>query len=176
MAFIKIVNSGYKRPDDMNKLINYIVDKPKHQTDGLFGGNMILTGSVPYVYKQMMDVKKYYGKTDGYMMRHMVVSLSTYEIQFISSNQLYIIGTQICNLFPEYQSVFCINLETNQMHIHFAINTVSFIDGRKLQLGPANQIRKLINNIISAYLPSIPLNGLGRQESVVIGGFDEISV
>lgn len=176
MATVKIIGSGYKSPVQMNRLIRYVTENPEHQTDGLFGGNMILTGSASYVYKQMMDVKKYYGKTDGYMMRHMVISLSTYEMQFISSNQLYIIGTQICNLFPEYQSVFCINLETNQMHIHFAINTVSFIDGRKLQLESVNQIRNSVNNIISAYLPSIPLNGLGRQESVVIGGFDEISV
>lgn len=91
------MSSGYKSPNEMYNLIRYITENPEHKTDGLFGGNMILTESATYVYKQMMDTKKYYGKTDGYMMRHIIVSLSAYEMQFISPNQFYIIGTQICN-------------------------------------------------------------------------------
>lgn len=161
----KIIGSGYKSPTQMNNLITYVMENPKHQTNGLFGGNMVLIGPASYVYKQMMDVKEYYRKTDGYMMRHIIVSLSKYEMQFIDPKQFYIIGMRICGLFPEYQSVFCINMETDHMHMHLALNTVSFVDGRKLQLGSVYQIRNAIRSIISEYIPlPAALNGLEHRE------------
>lgn len=49
MPIVKIKNSGYKSPDEMMRLINYVISGEKHQTDNLIGGTMILTGTRQYI-------------------------------------------------------------------------------------------------------------------------------
>ena len=161
MPHIRIVNSGYKSTREMQNLLNYIVAEPRHETKGLVGGNGILVGSAQEVYTQMMEIKRYYQKTDGYMLRHIFISLSEDEMEYIGGTELYIIGMRVCNLFPRYQSLFAIHFEKKHLHLHIAINTVSYVDGRKLQLPLEYQFHEEVEEIISHYLPQqpiIPLN------------------
>lgn len=148
MPCVKVINSGYNSPEDMMRLINYIISDEKHETNGLIGGYMILTGSPQYVYDQMMAVKNHYNKATGQFMRHIIVSPS----EIVDVNLLYIIAMQICKLFPEYQSVFAIHLEKEIPHIHIGINTVPFVEANKLRINlPALKLE--INRICSEYVP-----------------------
>ncbi len=64
-------------------------------------------------------------------MRHLVFSPSNNEKLFFSEEILYGIAIQICMLFEGYQTIFAIHRNTGRNHIHIAINTVSYIDGKK---------------------------------------------
>lgn len=174
MPFIKLTPTGYKSCNDMFKLITYILSEENRSINGLVGGNMILSGSPQYIYEQMLDVKKKYNKQYGRFMRHLIISPSDYELQFISLHQLYLLGQQICNLFPSYQTVFAIHQNTNHPHIHIAINTVSFIDGKKLQVN-LHEVRKAINRLFAFYVPHADLLPVGRQEYQIMT-FDELGL
>lgn len=154
MAFVRITDSGYCSPCQMRNLINYVLSESKHQLDGLIGGSGILATSVDDVYSQMMEIKKRYKKTDQYMLRHIIVSPADDEYVFWNRTAVYCIGRQICALFPGYQTVFSVNLETGRPHLHIAINTVSFIDGTKLQLMHATRLNTEVNKIVASYMQS----------------------
>ena len=154
MPCIKIVNSGYKSTEQMMNLINYVISDEQHITNGLTGGNMILTGTPQYIYDQMMDVKNYYNKAKGRFMQHIIVSPSDRENKYIDIYSLYMIAMRICNLFPGYQTLFAIHLEKDHKHLHFAINTVSYLDGSKIRI-LLSQLRLDIQKIFAEYVPSL---------------------
>ena len=58
MAIIKVIKGGYDTPYQMKKLIDYIVNSSRHDIRGMVGGSMLSTGTMQYVYYQMMDLKK----------------------------------------------------------------------------------------------------------------------
>lgn len=162
MPFIKITNSGYKSPEDMMKLIDYIISDERHETNGMTGGCMILTGSSQNIYDQMMDVKNYYNKANGRFMRHIIVSMSDTESKNIDVNSLYHIALRICNLFSGFQTLFAIHQETGRPHIHIAINTVSFMDGRKIQIR-LSKLKSDIQKIFVEYNISSSIDDLIPQ-------------
>ena len=151
MSVVKLINSGYKSPEQMMNLINYIVSDQKHKINGMTGGNMILTGTPQYIYDQMMYFKNCYNKAHGRFMRHIIVSLSEFESQSINDCTLYLIAAEICNLFPEHQSLFAIHHETGRPHIHIALNTVSFTDGAKIRINLA-EVKTAIGHIFAKYV------------------------
>lgn len=135
----------------MMHLINYIVSNQKHKINGMTGGNMILTGTPQYIYDQMMYFKNCYNKAHGRFMRHIIVSLSEFESQNINDCTLYLIAAEICNLFPEHQSLFAIHHETGRPHIHIALNTVSFTDGAKIRIN-LEEVKTAIGHIFAKYI------------------------
>lgn len=147
MPYIYLNPSGYKTPKDMHNLINYILNEEK---DVLTGGN-ILFNSPDAAYNKMMLVKKNYRKTDGRLMRHLIFSPSDDENRFFSEEDLYDIAIQICMLFEGYQAIFTIHRNTGRNHIHIAINTVSYIDGKKININ-LYRLKNTINKIVGCHV------------------------
>lgn len=162
MAITKAIKSGFKSPEEMNALIEYIISEDRHVINGLDGGRMIITGSSEFVYEQMMEVKQYFRKECGRYMRHIIVSFSNYELQHLGANEIYKIAMQICSFFKWYQTIFAIHQETGQIHIHIGVNTVSFLDGNKLRFA-LWELKNYVNQIVGRYVPAISLN-LGVRE------------
>lgn len=164
MAIIKLEKSGYKSCEDMKNLIDYVMSEERHLIHGKTGGTMLLVNGAVTPYEQMMRIKCQYNKVNGRYMRHLIVSLSDYEMQYIGIERLYEIAGEISgNLFAGYQVLYAIHQETGRIHVHMAINTVSFLDGRKLQIH-LQSLRMEIKKIISRYVPEYVLNGAVRSE------------
>lgn len=163
MAIIKLEKSGYKSCEDMKNLIDYVISEERHQIHGKTGGTMLLLNGTVSPYEQMMRVKCQYNKVNGRYMRHLIVSLSDYEMQYIGIERLYEIAAEVSvRLFAGYQVLYAIHQETGRIHVHMAVNTVSFLDGRKLQIH-LQSLRMEIKNIISRYVPEYVLNGAVRS-------------
>lgn len=162
MSIVKVVKSGYKSAEETANLINYIISEERHAINGLTGGRMIITGSSEFVYEQMMEVKQYFRKECGRYMRHIIVSFSNYESQYLGANEIYKIAMQICSFFKWNQTIFAIHQETGQIHIHIGVNTVSFLDGSKLRFA-LWELKDYVNQIVGRYVPAISLN-LGVRE------------
>lgn len=166
MAIIKLEKSGYKSCEDMKNLIDYVMSEERHQIYGKIGGTMLLMNGAVSPYEQMMRIKSQYNKVNGRYMRHLIVSLSDYEMRYIGIEKLYEIAAEISiRLFPGYQVLYAIHQETGRIHVHMAINTVSFLDGRKIQIH-LRSLRMEIKNIISRYVPKPVLDGAARTEYV----------
>ena len=84
--------------------------------------------------EEFMQVKRYYGKMFGRHIKHFYITFDKDEP--VMPELAYILAYHISMFYrSRFQVVFSVHEETDNLHIHFAINTVSFIDGKKLHEG-----------------------------------------
>lgn len=82
------------------------------------------------VYEDMMFTKKRFDKTDGILGFHAFQSFAEGEV---TSEIAHEIGIKLANELwgDKFEVVVSTHLNTNHIHNHFCINSVSFIDGKK---------------------------------------------
>lgn len=149
MAYLKMMNESYFNQDAVENVIYYIT------------GHSLYTGSattsiVPgECIFQMYQIKALYGKMGGRQIRHFILSFnSAYEC--IAFEELQLLGAQIASYYDmTYQVIWAIHKSKNQhWHIHFAVNTVSYIDGRMYREG----YKDLIN--LAAFISNLLPDGV----------------
>ena len=125
---IKFVNHSYDKQEDLKNLLLYAL------TDKKTGAWLEYVGGINVDSKlslfEMMYVKKYFHKTTGRQIRHIIVSPDTDYFFRLTPQDLYYIALRISAFYGcAYQIVFGVHTDTEKIHIHFIMNTVSFIDG-----------------------------------------------
>lgn len=126
MCIVKMVADSYLNYSSVFNLVNYaLTDKRTHRRVRFYGGYNV---EIDRADSQMVLVKKYYQKDGGREVRHFVVSFD----EDISPYDAWILGWRIAAYYADrYQIVFGVHEDTDNIHIHFVFNTVSFADGRK---------------------------------------------
>ncbi len=81
-------------------------------------------------YQEMINVKKQFFKTDGIKCFHAVQSFVKGEI---APEQAHEIGMKLAEELwgDEFQVVVTTHLNTDNLHNHFVLNSVSFLDGKR---------------------------------------------
>lgn len=128
---IKMNKTPYLQDKDIKNLIAYIDGNGKNEDTQ----NVIYTNAngvkrgCNEAAGQFIKMQRALGKTNGRRAYHMVVSfednISNPDIVIQASEA---IGKEI---FRKYQVFFGIHASTDNLHTHFAINAVSYIDGKK---------------------------------------------
>lgn len=128
----KLVDEPYYRITSVHNLIHYVThDKKTHLLLDYIGSP---NTDISKATEQFLYVKQHYNKMSGRQMRQFVVSFN--KKCCISSVDAYYIGMMICRFYAErYQIVFGVHQDTDNIHIHFALNTVSYVDGKKYREG-----------------------------------------
>ena len=121
--------------DNVNQLNNqlmYVTDEIK-TVDGLYvGGRHII--DFDSATSEMMQVKEFYGKLDGRVAMHGIISLSEEESDPRNAGKLMLLLNEFMEkLFPEHQVVYAVHTNTENLHIHFVVNTVG-LDGKKIHM------------------------------------------
>ena len=85
-----------------------------------------------HAVEEMMQVKEFYEKKDGRAALHGMISLEEKE----SSTQNAAKLLQLCNdvvkeLFENHQAIFAVHTNTDNLHVHFIINSVG-LNGKKI--------------------------------------------
>ncbi len=126
MCIVKLVKDSYENISSIYNLVHYVLtDKRQNCPVRFYGGYNV---DVFRAADQMLSVKEYYHKTDKRLMRHIIVSFE----DDILPNDAYILGWQIAAYYADrFQIVFGVHENTDNVHIHLALNTVSFVDGLK---------------------------------------------
>lgn len=128
MPCIKIVPEAYLNPDALERLIHgYVFPKSR-----LIGG---LSVDPAHAAEQMHLAKWLWLKENGSQLRHFILSFGPWESEQIkSADELMPLAYEICQYFSnDFQVVFGIYLgRTGLWHIHFVVNSVSFVDGKRL--------------------------------------------
>ena len=141
MPVLKIKNAPYYGEHSLKNVVSYIFHS------GHIGG---LAVDPQYAVYQMQLVKQIWHKTEGRQVRHFILSFS--EKEFLTYDEAIDYGYQICRYFSEYyQIIFGIHLDTQYLHIHFALNTVSYIDGHMFSAGPSDYWK--FRNYIQGLMP-----------------------
>lgn len=153
-------HNKYQNIGCIKNLVEYIMkDKITQKRVRFCGGTGVDYIFFQKAYKQMKSVKKYFKKLSGRQVWHYVLSFP-----FSPSNEniliAYEIGLEIINTcFKNYQSIFAVHENTDNLHIHFLINSVSYIDGRKwhLTIWESRHLKDYIENISKEYFLSAEL-------------------
>lgn len=132
-------------------VINYIAkDAKKEKDETLFMGINCADNPNIAAY-QMQQTKAYYAKLDGRQYKHYVLSFAADEIS--KENAKTYAKELATQCFGDRFEVACgihINSTGGKIHAHFVVNSVSFVDGKKLHFSKTDlENFKRINDQIS---------------------------
>lgn len=170
MAVIKI----WKVTSRLNKVINYISDKTKtskeeditlmkelhnvinEPTDNFKTEEKCYVTGVNCIfdtaYDDMMNTKKRFNKTDGILAYHSYQSFKEGEV---TPEKAHEIGIKFANEMwgDRFEVVVSTHLNTNHIHNHFVINSVSFLDGKKYYDNRSNyaEMRSISDSLCEEY-------------------------
>ena len=116
----------------MKNELTYVTNDLK-TVNGLYVGCRHLT-DISNATEEMMQVKKFYGKTDGRVATHGVISLDESESDSKNAGKLMLLLSDVMQqVFPDNQVVYAVHTNTENLHIHFIINTVG-LNGKKIHM------------------------------------------
>ena len=114
---------------DLSAMYRVITSATK---SGIIGGYAL---DPNHAFLQMKMVKECFHKTDGVLLHHFLITFSTRETFRITVDDMLDIGFQIGKMFRDFQLVYGVHFDTDHLHLHLVMNTVSFVDGHKYAQG-----------------------------------------
>ena len=131
MAIYMVIcnNQGKFKDDNSVKcLIDYITDPEAIAPGYIYGGAVSNDPETAII--EMQQIQRDFGKESGVRMRHSVLAFSPREA--ITYRQVGVIAREAIRYYsPKYQILAAVHDNRQHAHIHFAMNTVSYLDGRK---------------------------------------------
>lgn len=123
MAVTKI----WKVKDRLDITIDYAVNGEKTEEKLYVSGINCMPDTS---YQEMINVKKQFFKTDGIQCFHAVQSFVKGEI---TPEQAHEIGMKLAGELwgDKFQVIVTTHLNTDNLHNHFVLNSVSFLDGKR---------------------------------------------
>ena len=154
MAYLKLVNHLYCDNNAISYVFRYITDFDK--TKGYTGTRNIILDYAPLI---MEATQKAFLKEDGNRLIHFIISFS--ETESYSKYDALTIAHQTALLFPDHQIIFGVHSGTDNIHIHFMINSVSFVDGSKL--APDKTLLNALQAHCSQFIPNLQCHSEKRR-------------
>jgi hypothetical protein len=124
MAIIKAVRSGAS----IGRAVNYVTDQAKTEPYLISGIGCRPSTAI----EEMNATKALYGKESGRQYKHFVQSFAVGEITAPEAHKIAWEWAQN-KLFKGHEILITTHTDTEHIHSHFVVNSVSFEDGRKLQ-------------------------------------------
>lgn len=155
MAIVKAINGAKSSHGAMRNVIEYVLrdDKTDHDTLCYVSGPWDDSQKINYdfVYRSFLNEKKLWDKDSGRMYLHTV--LSFHENEKISPEQVLEFGKIWAEkVYPDNQSLFAVHQDKGHLHCHIVTNSVSFIDGHKINVSRQNlqKSKELCNEMCRA--------------------------
>lgn len=155
-SVVKIENEHYEKDKDMYNLIAYIAGRGKNvgKEKAVSVHGRGISGNHKKAVGQMIKIQKLYRKDQKRRCYHMVVS---FDAEVDDRNFVILAADTIASLIFEemhFQVFYGVHTSTDHMHIHFAINAVNYMSGKKWHQNYAEteefkkQIRNIIRNVL----------------------------
>lgn len=119
----------------------------------LWEGQRLVTGwncTAQSVLSEMQLTKERYRKTDGRQYYHFVQSFA--ETDELTPQEAHAIALELVQReFPNFEVLVATHIDTDHLHSHLVVNSVSFQDGKKLHQSAADlQAHRMANDEICA--------------------------
>lgn len=112
--------------------LTYVTNEIK-TLSGLYVGCRHIS-DISHATDEMMQIKDFYGKLDGRVATHGIISLDASESDPKNAAKLMELLNELMeSIFPKHQVVYAVHTNTENLHIHFIINTVG-LDGKKIHM------------------------------------------
>ena len=128
MAILKTANGHGKYRDLSTKkdVVDYILNNEKLRNN--YWGYIMVNPADPAL--SMQEVSKFYGKENGVQIRHIIVSFT--QTETIDPAVVSAIANEfMCWLGGNYQAVYGVHENTENLHFHLAFNSVSYVTGER---------------------------------------------
>lgn len=143
MPYVIVVRNDYPDEKALRRVLDYAL---RTQWRGGYAVNAY------NAFNEMLLVKKVYHKCGFCQLKHFYITFSSEEYRNLTYSDILDIGFQIGVMFREYQLVYCIHEDTQNVHLHFVMNTTSFVDGHQYSGGKYHFYG--IEPILKTYLPN----------------------
>ena len=131
MAKLKIIRNTYDTFDALKNVFAYVMVGAK--SNGYIGAqNMLLSN----ISEQLNAANDYYYNTTRKKVIHFIIAFAPDD--YISPADAFKEGYNICKLLPEYQITFSVHQNTDNLHMHFAMNPISLYNGHKFYFDNKN--------------------------------------
>lgn len=139
--------------EDLYAAIRYVENDDKTDQTMFVSG---INCSKHNAYNEMIAVKRRFGERGKNIAYHGYQSFATGEV---TPNEAHQIGMETARQMwgARYQVVVTTHLNTDNIHNHFVINSVSFVDGKKFRngIGDRLELRKISDAICAARNKSV---------------------
>lgn len=147
MATFTAIKNKAQGGGAMGRALDYVEQEKKtlwEERQLVTGWNCVARSA----YDEMMTTKRLYEKTDGRMFYQFVQSFDPAEE--VTPEEVHAIGLELAQkLFPEYEVVVATHVDTDHLHNHLIVNSVSWKDGHKLHQNAADlQRQRKVNDEI----------------------------
>lgn len=129
----------YCNPDAVEKVIRYIFRKNGRKKNKVLPSEFDIFGSIgtyhkniPGIIDDFIKTKEVFGKTDGVQIKHLLISFSKPPKLTPTKLKKFIIKA-LKYYWRDYQLVYAVHEDTDNLHIHVGINSVSN-DGMKFSV------------------------------------------
>lgn len=173
MAILKIVNrrNGKRKRSHLAGVIKYVLKTEKTEEKLIYGQNL----EPERAYQMMMETKDFFNKRKGMDYFHFVLSYPPNEK--ITPEQALEQAKELLERtkkFRGYETLVAVHRDKKHIHVHFIVNSVNFVDGRKFHLSrkELEALKQLQNQInIEKGFSAAPgkyqdMNGEERTETV----------
>lgn len=121
----------------------YVENDVKTVEGAFVGTRNLISSDIKQAVSEMMDVKNFYEKTDGRAALHGIISLPESESDIKNAASLMKLCEEVmAEVFPNNQVIFAVHTNTENLHIHFIVNSVG-LDGKKI-----HQDDKFMRNVL----------------------------
>ena len=124
MAKLIIFRNDYDTQAAIQNVFRYVGNGSK--SCGYTGAqNMLICSG----FEQVNAVNRYFCNNTKKKVIHFVIAFA--QEDYIGTEDAFNTGYEVCSLLPEYQIMFSVHQNTDNLHIHFAMNPTSLLDGHK---------------------------------------------
>ena len=143
--------------------ITYISNPEK--TEQFFFTSALNCSSVDTALSEMMETKQQFGKTGGVLGYHFIQSFQPGEV---TPEQAHEVGVKLAEKMwgDRFQVVVATHLNTECLHNHFVVNSVSYVDGKHYHDNKKNLrlLRKRSDELCREYSLSVIEHPSGRKK------------
>lgn len=141
MAELKEISGSYDNPEALGNVLKYIVNFQKILYGSVYGGAV----DPEHALQQIQILKECYGKTEGRRIRHFVLSFGPKD-RIDEDDAIFLCREIALYCGARFQCVCGTHFNTNNWHLHFMTNTVSYLDGRRYSASYSflNELKTLI--------------------------------
>ena len=155
--------------DDLKDVIDYAKNANKTEKEYFVTG---INCEPDSAYEEMHDTKKYYNKEDKILAFHAYQSFKEGEV---TPEIAHKIGVQLANEMwgDRFQVIVTTHLNTNHIHNHFVLNSVSYVDGKKYYSNRANtgRLRHTSDEICNEYGLSVLEEKMCNKSKINFGNY-----
>lgn len=124
-AIVRFFNGKNNRRDSLSRCGAYICN-PLKAPQHLIGGQGI---HIEHGVRDMLTTKKLHNKTSGKQHEHFIVSF--HPDSTVTPEDCYCVAAKIALFYEEFQVLYSVHTNREHLHIHFVINSVNAVTGKK---------------------------------------------